>query len=226
MIYDLPLYFPFIFYGFLLFYRKQTQNQGKITMLYIFSLIISYLLGSIPFGLLVAKVFNKGDLRKVGSGNIGATNVMRVGGLRLAGLTWILDMLKAIIAVFIGNYVGGAAFGAWCGFVAIVGHCFPVWLKFHGGKGISSLFGVILAVNPLIFIICGIEWLIVALGSGYSSAGATVVFCLLPVFGFIIGAGTGWAFLAIAILCLVRHHQNILRLIKGQESKIEWKWKK
>ena len=195
-------------------------------MLYIFSLIISYLLGSVPFGLLVAKVFNKGDLRKVGSGNIGATNVMRVGGLRLAGLTWILDMLKAIIAVFIGNYVGGAAFGAWCGFVAIVGHCFPVWLKFHGGKGISSLFGVILAVNPLIFIICGIEWLIVALGSGYSSAGATVVFCLLPVFGFIISTGVGCAFLAIALLCMIRHRQNILRLIKGQESKIEWKWKK
>lgn len=195
-------------------------------MLYIFSLIISYLLGSVPFGLLVAKVFNKGDLRKVGSGNIGATNVMRVGGLRLAGLTWILDMLKAIIAVFIGNYVGGAAFGAWCGFVAIVGHCFPIWLKFHGGKGISSLFGVILAVNPLIFIICGIEWLIVALGSGYSSAGATVVFCLLPVFGFIISTGVGCAFLAIALLCMIRHRQNILRLIKGQESKIEWKWKK
>ncbi len=210
----------------MIFYRKETQNQGKITMLYIFSLIISYLLGSVPFGLLVAKVFNKGDLRKVGSGNIGATNVMRVGGLRLAGLTWILDMLKAIIAVFIGNYVGGVAFGAWCGFVAIVGHCFPVWLKFHGGKGISSLFGVILAVNPLIFIICGIEWLIVALGSGYSSAGATVVFCLLPVFGFIISTGVGCAFLAIALLCMIRHRQNILRLIKGQESKIEWKWKK
>ena len=195
-------------------------------MLYFFFFIVSYLLGSIPFGLLVAKVFNKGDLRKVGSGNIGATNVMRVGGLRLAGLTWILDMLKAIIAVLIGRYVGGEAFGAWCGFIAIVGHCFPVWLGFHGGKGVSSLFGVLLAVNPILFVVEGIEWLIVALGTGFSSAGALVAFCLMPVFGFIIGTGTGYAFLAISLLCLVRHSANIVRLFLGQESKIEWKWKK
>ena len=195
-------------------------------MIYIFSLILSYLLGSVPFGLLVAKLFNKGDLRKVGSGNIGATNVMRVGGLRLAGLTWILDMTKAIIAVLLGRYVAGDAFGAWCGFVAIVGHCFPIWLKFHGGKGISALFGVLLAMNPVLFIVLGIEWLIVALGTGFSSAGATVVFCLMPVFGFVMDTGVGCAFLAIAILCFIRHRENILRLVKGQESKIEWKWKK
>ena len=146
-------------------------------MFYFFSLIISYLLGSVPFGLIVAKLFNKGDIRKVGSGNIGATNVMRVGGLRLAGLVWILDMAKAIVAVLIGRYIGGEVFGVWCGFAAIVGHCFPVWLGFRGGKGISSLFGVLMAVNPILFIICGIEWLIVALGTGFSSAGATVVFC-------------------------------------------------
>lgn len=184
------------------------------------------MLGSIPFGLLVAKLFNKGDLRKVGSGNIGATNVMRVGGLRLAGLTWILDMLKAIIAVFIGRYVGGDAFGAWCGFAAIIGHCFPVWLKFHGGKGVSSLFGVLLAINPILFVVEGLEWLIVALGTGISSAGAMVVFCLMPILGFVISSGVGWAFLAISLLCFVKHRENIIRLFKGQESKIEWKWKK
>ena len=184
------------------------------------------MLGSIPFGLLVAKFFNKGDLRKVGSGNIGATNVMRVGGLRLAGLTWILDMLKAIIAVLLGRYVGGDAFGAWCGFTAVIGHCFPVWLKFHGGKGVSALFGVLMAVNPILFIVEGIEWLIVALGTGFSSAGALVVFCLMPVFGFVVDSGTGYAFLAISLLCLIRHRENIIRLFKGQESKIEWKWKK
>jgi len=195
-------------------------------MFYIFSLIVSYLLGSIPFGLLVAKLFNKGDLRKVGSGNIGATNVMRVGGLRLAGLTWILDMLKAIIAVFIGRYVGGDAFGAWCGFAAVIGHCFPVWLKFHGGKGVSSLFGVLLAINPILFVVEGLEWLIVALETGISSAGAMVVFCLMPILGFVISSGVGWAFLAISLLCFVKHRENIIRLFKGQESKIEWKWKK
>ena len=195
-------------------------------MFYIFAVIISYLLGSVPMGLLLTRMAGKGDLRQVGSGNIGATNVMRVGGLRMAGLTWILDMAKAIIAVFIGKYVAGDAFGAWCGFVAIVGHCYPVWLKFKGGKGISCLFGVLLAVSPLSFVVCGIEWLLVALTSGISSLGATIVFCLIPILGFAISTDVGLAFLAIGLLCLWRHRGNVIRLIKGSESKIEWKWKK
>lgn len=177
-------------------------------------------------GLVFTRLMGRGDLRKVGSGNIGATNVMRVGGLRMAATVWVLDMVKAMLAVWLGWYLGGVAFGAWCGFFAIVGHCFPVWLKFHGGKGISSLFGVALAVNPIIFVVCGIEWLIVALTSGKSSAGAVVVFCLLPFLGFAVSWGVGFAFLAIAILCCVRHRENILRLISGTESSIEWKWKK
>ena len=195
-------------------------------MIYFFSIVISYLLGSIPMGLLLTKLAGKGDLRKVGSGNIGATNVMRVGGLRMAGLVWLLDMAKAIAAVFIGKYVAGDAFGAWCGFVAIVGHCYPVWLKFHGGKGISSLFGVLLAVSPMSFVVCGLEWLLVALSSGISSLGATIVFCLIPVLGFAISINVGFAFLAIGLLCMWRHRGNIVRLISGSESKIEWKWKK
>ena len=195
-------------------------------MIYIFSIIISYLLGSIPMGLLLTKLAGKGDLRKVGSGNIGATNVMRVGGLRMAGLVWLLDMAKAIAAVFIGKYISGDAFGAWCGFAAIVGHCYPIWLKFHGGKGISSLFGVLLAVSPMSFVVCGLEWLLVALSSGISSLGATIVFCLIPVLGFAISVNVGFAFMAIGLLCMWRHRGNIIRLITGSESKIEWKCKK
>ena len=195
-------------------------------MIYFFSIIISYLLGSVPMGLLLTKLAGKGDLRKVGSGNIGATNVMRVGGLRMAGLVWLLDMAKAIAAVFVGKYVAGDAFGAWCGFAAIVGHCYPIWLKFHGGKGISSLFGVLLAVSPMSFVVCGLEWLLVALSSGISSLGATIVFCLIPVLGFAISVNVGFAFLAIGLLCMWRHRGNIIRLISGSESKIEWKWKK
>jgi len=195
-------------------------------MSYAFSIIISYLLGSIPFGLIIAKLFNKGDIRRVGSGNIGATNVMRVGGLRLAGLVWLLDMAKAIVAVLIGRYVGGDAFGVWCGFAAIIGHCFPIWLKFHGGKGVSALFGVMLAINPILFIICGIEWLLVALTTGFSSAGALVVFFVLPVLGFFISFGVGFGLCAISLLCIWRHRENILRLFSGKESKVIWKWKK
>ena len=195
-------------------------------MINLIATIISYLLGSIPMGLLLTRVMGKGDLRKVGSGNIGATNVMRVGGLRMAGLTWLLDMAKAILAVFIGKYIGGDAFGAWCGVAAIVGHCYPIWLRFKGGKGISSMFGVLLAISPLSFLVCAIEWLTVALTTGISSMGATIVFCLIPVLGFAISYQIGWAFLAIGLLCMWRHRENIKRLILGTESKIEWKWKK
>ena len=195
-------------------------------MVYVIGIIISYLLGSIPMGLILTKIAGKGDLRKVGSGNIGATNVMRVGGLRMAGLVWILDMAKAIAAVFIGKYIAGGALGAWCGFVAIVGHCYPIWLRFKGGKGISSLFGVLLAVSPMAFMVCGLEWLLVALSSGISSLGAVIVFCLIPILGFVISFSVGCAFLAIGLLCMWRHRENIKRLLMGQESKIEWKWKK
>ena len=195
-------------------------------MIYIFCLIVSYLLGSIPMGIILTRIAGKGDLRKVGSGNIGATNVMRVGGLRMAGAVWLLDMAKAIVAVILGEYFVGDAFGAWCGFVAIVGHCYPIWLRFKGGKGISSLFGVLLAVSPLSFAVCGIEWLIVALTTGVSSMGAIIVFCLIPILGFAISMDVGLAFLAIGLLCLWRHRENIRRLFGGSESKIEWKWKK
>ena len=195
-------------------------------MIYLIWIFISYLLGSIPMGLILTKLAGKGDLRKVGSGNIGATNVMRVGGLRMAGAVWILDMLKAIVAVVVGRYLAGDAFGAWCGFVAIVGHCYPIWLKFKGGKGISSLFGVLLAVSPMSFVVCGVEWLTVALVSGISSLGAVVVFCLIPILGFVISMQVGWAFLAIGVLCMWRHRENIRRLVRGSESSIEWKWKK
>ncbi len=195
-------------------------------MLSFFIVMVAYVLGSVPSGLLLTKWMGRGDLRKVGSGNIGATNVMRVGGLRMAGIVWIMDMAKAALAVLLGNAVGGIGFGAWCGFFAVLGHCFPIWLRFHGGKGVSCLFGIMLAVNPVIFIVCGVEWLIVALTSGKSSGGAMIVFALLPILGFVMNPGVGWAFLAISGVCVARHYENILRLIRGTESSVEWRWRK
>lgn len=221
-------HFIFLLFFICLCYFILTKKKikGNLKMLSFFIVLVAYMLGSIPFGLILTKLMGCGDLRQVGSGNIGATNVMRVGGLRMAGAVWILDMLKAIIAVLLGMWVGGVGFGAWCGFFAVVGHCFPVWLGFHGGKGVSALFGILLAVNPIMFIVCGIEWLLVALTSGKSSAGALVVFCLMPVLGFVMNPGVGLAFLAISVLCFVRHWENIIRLVRGKESLIEWKWKK
>lgn len=193
---------------------------------FILAIAISYLLGSIPFGIVLTKIMGLGDLRKVGSGNIGATNVMRVGGLRMAALVWLLDMAKAMAAVFIGRALGGDGFAAICGLVAVLGHCFPVWLRFHGGKGVSCLFGVLLACNPWMFVLCGIAWLVVVLGLGYSSLGALTVFALAPIFGFADGVWTGVALLAISLVCLWRHRENIGRLVGGTESKVVWKWKK
>lgn len=195
-------------------------------MLYVISLLVSYLLGAIPFGVIVTRLFNKGDLRKIGSGNIGAANAMRAGGFRVGLSVWICDMIKTIVAVLLGRAVGGDVFSVWCGFAAVVGHCYPIWLNFKGGKGVSSLFGVLLAYNPLLFVFCGIEWLLVALSSGHSSAGGITVFCLMPIFGFFIGTGVGIGFLAISLLCLFRHRENIVRLINGTESTLNWKWKK
>lgn len=195
-------------------------------MLWFFIVLVAYMLGSVPSGVILTKILGYGDLRRVGSGNIGATNVMRVGGLRIAGLVWILDMVKAMLAVWLGAYFGGVVAGAWCGFAAIVGHCFPVWLRFRGGKGVSCLFGIMLAINPVIFVFCGIEWLVVALGLGKSSAGAIVVFGLLPILGFVMNNGVGWAFLAMSVLCLWRHVDNLRRLARGAESSIEWRWRK
>ena len=195
-------------------------------MLWVFIVLVAYMLGSVPSGVILTKILGYGDLRRVGSGNIGATNVMRVGGLRIAGLVWLLDMLKAMLAVWLGAYFGGVVAGAWCGFAAIVGHCFPVWLRFRGGKGVSCLFGIMLAINPVIFVFCGIEWLVVALGLGKSSAGAIVVFGLLPILGFVMNNGVGWAFLAMSVLCLWRHVDNLRRLARGAESSIEWRWRK
>ena len=182
--------------------------------------------GTVPFGILLTRLFGRGDLRKVGSGNIGATNVLRVGGLRMAALVWLLDMFKAVLVVWVGGLIGDPVFAAWCGFAAVFGHCFPVWLRFHGGKGVSCLFGVLLAINPILFVVCGITWLVVALTFGYSSLGAIVTFLMAAVLGFALGGGVGIALLSTCALCLVKHNENIGRLIGGTESKIVWKWKK
>jgi glycerol-3-phosphate acyltransferase PlsY len=151
---------------------------------------------------------------------------MRVGGFKLAAATWLLDMLKAIIAVILGIYFVGLGFGAALGLVAIVGHAYPVWLKFKGGKGVSAMFGTLLAINPIVFAGAGLIWLTVALTTKYSSLGAVAVFLVLPIFGFTIGFNVGLAFVGISILNAWLHRENIKRLINGTESKIVWKWKK
>ena len=180
-------------------------------------IIIGYLLGSVPFGLILTRLAGLGDIRKVGSGNIGATNVLRAGGLKLALITTILDMSKAAIAFYL--------FGIWAGVAAVIGHNFPVWLKFKGGKGVASSGGLALAISPVLFFTCLAVWLIVAIAFGYSSLAALVAMIVAVVLAFAISANIGLAVLFLVILGFWRHRENIKRLIGGTESKIKLKKK-
>lgn len=190
-------------------------------MIYAILLVVSYLLGSIPFGWLLIRIAGKGDIRNIGSGGTGATNVARVLGLGGFVGVWAMDMAKAAAAVWLGAHFVSPVFGALCGFIAIFGHCFPIWLKFHGGKGNASMFGVLLAVNPVMFVVVGIEWLLVAATTRYSSLGAIVGFLVMPLLGFADGFQMGIIFTAIAALCMFQHRENIKRLIDGTESKMQ-----
>ena len=191
-------------------------------MTYPVQLLISYMLGSIPVGLLLMHLTGNGDIRKVGSGSTGATNVARVMGLSGFVITWALDMAKIIVAVLAGRMLVGAEFGALCGAVAIVGHIFPIWLKgLKGGKGVAALFGYMLALNPILFVTQGLIWLIVGLPTGYSSLAAWVNWILLPVFGFVISFRTGVICILLALLGLWAQRENIRRFVEGRESKMQ-----
>ncbi|MCL2331833.1 MAG: glycerol-3-phosphate 1-O-acyltransferase PlsY [Proteobacteria bacterium] len=186
-------------------------------------IIVSYLLGSVPFGLLLTKWMGKGDIRKIGSGSPGATNVSRVAGISGFIITWVLDMGKAILAFMLAKSFLGANFGALCGAIAVVGHIFPVWMKFKGGKGLAPMFGFMLALNPIVFATQGLIWLLVAISSGYSSAGALAVLVFLPVFGFAIGFWAGIICIFLTLVGLWAHRLNIKRLWDGEESKMQLK---
>lgn len=195
-------------------------------LIYISMAVAAYLLGSIPFGLILVKIMGRGDIRKVGSGNVGATNVARVIGLPGFILTWVLDMAKIIVPVLVGKWFGGISFGALCGAIAIVGNMFPVWLGFRGGKGVSAMFGFTLALNPVMFVTQGLIWLVVGLSTGYSSLAAWINWILLPVFGFVLDFYTGIICIPLAILGLWAQRENIKRFANGTESKMQMNPKK
>ena len=182
--------------------------------------LLGYLLGSIPFGLLLTRAAGLGDIRKVGSGNIGATNVLRTGRRGLAAATLLLDALKGVVAVLIAQQVGQlAAVGAAAG--AVLGHMFPVWLSFKGGKGMATALGVMWGLSWPVGAIACAAWLLFAALFRYSS--------LATLLSIAVGAIAAWFMTAPAVATLltflaplvwVRHHENIGRLLKGTESKI------
>ena len=182
---------------------------------------LAYLLGSIPFGLVLTRLAGLGDIRQIGSGNIGATNVLRTGRKGLAAATLLLDGGKGAVAVLIAARFGpDAAVLAAAG--VLLGHCFPVWLKFKGGKGVATALGAWLALSWPVGLIACAAWLLVAVVLRYSSVAALVAVAVAPLAAWKLN-GPQLAELGafMAVLVWVRHHENIARLLRGQESRIK-----
>jgi glycerol-3-phosphate acyltransferase PlsY len=184
------------------------------------ALAFGYLLGSIPFGLIFAKMAGLGDIRNIGSGNIGATNVLRSGKKGVAAATLIADMLKGAVAVWIAGWYG-ADYAIMAGLGAFLGHCFPVWLKFQGGKGVATYVGVLLALSWQGLLVFAAVWLSIAAITRYSSLAALVAGVAVPVALFWMGMKQiGELFILLSLLVWVFHRANVQRLLSGSESKI------
>ncbi len=183
--------------------------------------LLGYLFGSIPFGLVWARVFGLGDIRAIGSGNIGATNVLRTGSKPAAALTLIFDAGKAGMAVLAARVLAGEDAAQIAGLTAFFGHCFPIWLKFQGGKGVATFIGLVLALHWPAGVAACLTWLIIAAVFRFSSLAAMVTGALAPILMLFTGYGSGFVLGAVlGLLILWRHGDNIRRLRGGTESKI------
>jgi len=185
------------------------------------ALVFGYLLGSIPFGLVLTRLAGTEDLRSIGSGNIGATNVLRTGHKGLAAATLLLDALKGTVAVIIAGYLAGAEAAMLAGLGAFLGHLFPVWLKFKGGKGVAVYIGILIGLLwPAAVLFCAI-WLITAVISRYSSLSALVASFITPIFLWWFGhPALAALFALLTVLLFYMHRANISRLMAGTEGKI------
>ena len=185
---------------------------------YLVAIIFSYLLGSIPFGLILTKLFLKKDIRKIGSGNIGATNVLRSGNKLIGYLTLFFDILKAVIpVVYIKlNYPDLIYISSLSVFL---GHVFPIWLKFKGGKGVATYVGILFSINLILGFIFCISWLLVFLLSKYSSLSSLVASLSVPLFLFFINGEQIIFFIILFVLIFYTHRENIKRLKNKEESK-------
>nr|WP_210730642.1 glycerol-3-phosphate 1-O-acyltransferase PlsY [Roseibacterium persicicum] len=183
--------------------------------------LAAYLLGSVPFGIVMARLFGLGDLRKIGSGNIGATNVLRTGNKLAAFLTLVLDAGKGGIAVLVARATLGEDAAQVAGFAAFLGHCYPVFLGFRGGKGVATFLGTLLALAWPVGLAACATWAAVAAVTRISSLSALVAAALSPVWAFLLGRGDAVLLLVLlAVLILLRHEANIRRLVAGTEPRI------
>jgi glycerol-3-phosphate acyltransferase PlsY len=183
---------------------------------------LAYLLGSIPFGLLFTRLAGAGDIRKMGSGNIGATNVLRMGGKVPAALTLLFDGGKGFVAVWAPFVYLGPDVAFFTAIAVFLGHLFPIWLGFRGGKGVATFLGVMLGLSWEAGFVTIAVWLIVALAFRYSSLAALVAVTLAPVFGWFLGEPQVASIaIILAVLVWIRHASNIRRLFSGDEGRIE-----
>jgi glycerol-3-phosphate acyltransferase PlsY len=184
--------------------------------------VLGYLLGSIPFGIVLTKLTGGPDLRAIGSGNIGATNVLRTGKKGLAAATLLGDMFKGTVAVLIAHRLFGIEAALVAGLAAFIGHVFPVWLKFNGGKGVATYIGVLLALAWPVAVLFGLVWVAVAFATRYSSLAALVASALTPiVLWFLALPYTALLFAVLTVVLWAKHNANIRRLIDGSEGKIK-----
>jgi glycerol-3-phosphate acyltransferase PlsY len=187
----------------------------------IFGAATGYLLGSIPFGLLLARWAGKGDIRDIGSGNIGATNVLRTGSKGLAALTLLFDCFKATVAIILAHHLWGDDAGVAAAAGAFLGHCYPVWLRFKGGKGVATFLGILIPLLPVAAVIYALIWLLVFLATRISSAAgisaaisaplAAIFFQDMHVFPMLLG---------LTLVVLWKHRDNIRRLMAGTEPRV------
>ena len=187
---------------------------------YVAVVVMGYLLGSIPFGLLITRLAGMGDVRRIGSGNIGATNVLRTGNRKLAALTLLLDALKGTAAVLVAA-TWGPGFAMAAGLAAFLGHLFPVWIGFKGGKGVATYLGVLIGLAWKVALIFAVVWIAVAWLTRYSSLAALLGALAVPIALWFLGqGGLATLFAVMSFIVFARHHANIRRLLDGNESRI------
>lgn len=195
-------------------------EPGFFNLALIGALVFGYLLGSIPFGLVLTRLAGLGDVRSIGSGNIGATNVLRTGNKKLAAATLVLDALKGTLAVLVAARFGeGAAIAA--GFGAFIGHLFPVWIGFKGGKGVATYLGVLIGLAWPGALVFAAAWIVTALLTRYSSLSALIASVIVPVALYVRGDHAVAALFAVlTVIIFIKHRANIERLLNGTESRI------
>ena len=186
----------------------------------LFALALGYVFGSIPFGLVLTRLAGKGDIRDIGSGNIGATNVLRTGSKWLAALTLVLDCLKATVAIVLSQLLFGPEAGAFAAAGAMVGHLYPIWLKFRGGKGVATFLGVLIALLWPAALVYAAVWIFLLLTLRISSLAGMTAAITAPIMAIAFHSAYFTLLLGFALLVVWKHRENIFRLRKGTEPRI------